>query len=87
MNLVKVREKVFDDFDQEIDNKFLVACEGVRGSILLVNWSLNNISVLNRTNHLLEDKSLKLKATHMSVICHDGHDIFHYKKVKVLIED
>jgi len=53
LNLIKIWEKSINAWDKEIDYKVFVAREFVWLSTLIVDWSLDDISVLNCTNHLL----------------------------------
>jgi hypothetical protein len=55
--------------------------------VILIYRALNNGTVLNSANHLLQYQGLKLESTHVAIISHHCEYVSYHQEIKVFIED
>ena len=87
LNTVQVGEQSVDAINEKIDNKLLIGWELVRLSILIVDVAKYDVVTLDNSNELLQNSALQFESSHVSIVCHDRHQITYDMKVEVLIED
>ena len=87
LNTVQVGEQSVDAIDEKIDYKLLIGWELVRLSVLIVDVAEYDVVTLDNSNELLQNSALQFESSHVSVVCHDRHQITYDMKVEVLIED
>lgn len=59
----------------------------MRLPIFLIDQCVNDSILFNTNEELLQDLTLKLEPTHVSVIGHHCKGVFHYQGVEILIEN
>ena len=74
---------------EELADKFLVRRLSVWLALLVVNLHLrvdDSAAVVDRAKELLDDHSLHLEATHVTVVNHDGKGFAHHLQEHVPVE-